>query len=59
MSNRPFALNLTVLAGMILAVALTRLIPHPPNFSPVETMALFGGAYFARRGLAADNVVPL
>ena len=57
MSNRPFALNLTVLAGMILAVALTRLIPHPPNFSPVEAMALFGGAYFARRGLAV--LVPL
>lgn len=57
MSNRPFALNLTVLAAMILAVALTRLIPHPPNFSPVEAMALFGGAYFARRGLAV--LVPL
>jgi len=57
MSNRPFALNLAVLAGMILAVALTRLIPHPPNFSPVEAMALFGGAYFARRGLAV--LVPL
>jgi hypothetical protein len=57
MSNRPFALNLAVLATMILAVALTRLIPHPPNFSPVEAMALFGGAYFARRGLAV--LVPL
>jgi hypothetical protein len=49
MPNRPLALNLTVLTGMILAVALTRLIPHPPNFSPVEAMALFGGAYFARK----------
>ena len=57
MPNRPLALNLTVLTGMILAVALTRLIPHPPNFSPVEAMALFGGAYFARKSLAI--LVPL
>lgn len=57
MPNRPLALNITVLTGMILAVALTRLIPHPPNFSPVEAMALFGGAYFARKGLAI--LVPL
>ena len=57
MPNRPLALNLTVLTGMILAVALIRLIPHPPNFSPVEAMALFGGAYFARKSLAI--LVPL
>ncbi len=46
-STGPMALML-----MILAVALTRLIPHPPNFSPVEAMALFGGAYFAKRSWA-------
>ena len=42
---------------MILVVALTRLIPHPPNFSPVEAMALFGGAYFSKRSWAV--LVPL
>jgi hypothetical protein len=46
-----------VLAAMILVAALTRLLPHPPNFSPVEAVALFGGAYFASRALAL--VVPL
>ena len=51
-STGPMALML-----MILAVALTRLIPHPPNFSPVEAMALFGGAYFAKRSWAI--VLPL
>ncbi|PNS07513.1 DUF6580 family putative transport protein [Solilutibacter silvestris] len=40
------------LAAMIAAAALTRLLPHPPNFSPVEAMALFGGAYFASRRAA-------
>lgn len=46
-----------LLAGMIALAALSRLLPHPPNFSPVEAMALFGGAYFANRSWAI--VVPL
>ena len=41
-----------LLFGMILLAALSRLLPHPPNFSPVEAIALFGGAYFASRGTA-------
>ncbi len=46
-----------VLAGLIAIAALTRLLPHPPNFSPVEAMALFGGAYFASKRWAV--IVPL
>ena len=46
-----------VLAGMIVLAALSRLLPHPPNFSPVEAIALFGGAYFSNR--AAAIWVPL
>lgn len=45
------------LAAMIVAVALTRLLPHPPNFAPVESMALFAGAWFVDRRLAL--LVPL
>lgn len=41
-----------LLIGIILLAALSRLLPHPPNFSPVEAVALFGGAYFARRATA-------
>lgn len=41
-----------LLVGMIVLAALSRLLPHPPNFSPVEAIALFGGAYFARRTTA-------
>lgn len=29
---------------MVLAAAASRLIPHPPNFTPIAAMALFGGA---------------
>lgn len=46
-----------LLAGIIVLAALSRLLPHPPNFSPVEALALFGGAYFASRSAAI--VVPL
>src|SRR3989304_6590458 len=41
-----------VLAGMILIAALTRLIPHPPNFTAIGAIALFGGAYFSKKSLA-------
>jgi len=46
-----------LLAGLILVAALSRVLPHPPNFSPVEAIALFGGAYFASRRMAL--LVPL
>ncbi|HEY0503611.1 MAG TPA: DUF6580 family putative transport protein [Lysobacter sp.] len=52
-----FAPGPYVLAALIIIAALTRLIPHPPNFSPIEAVALFGGAYFANRMLAV--AVPL
>jgi hypothetical protein len=42
---------------MILAAAASRLIPHPPNFSPIAALALFGGAQFADKRLAF--LVPL
>ncbi|HEY1773276.1 MAG TPA: DUF6580 family putative transport protein [Gammaproteobacteria bacterium] len=46
-----------VLIAMILAAALSRLVPHPPNFAPIGALALFGGAQFANRRLAF--LVPL
>ena len=46
-----------VLIGFIVAAALSRLIPHPPNLTPVGAMALFGGAYFGSRATAI--AVPL
>lgn len=42
---------------MIVLAALARLIPHPPNFTPVGAMAIFGGACLADRRLAL--LVPL
>lgn len=41
-ASQPLALALTVFA------ALLRLVPHPPNFTPVGSVALFGGANLRR-----------
>jgi hypothetical protein len=55
--NSAFTPGSLALILMIVLAALSRLLPHPPNFSPVEAMALFGGAYFAKRWMGI--VVPL
>ena len=49
--------QLLLLIALTVAVALSRMLPHPPNFSPVEAVALFGGAVFASRHVAI--LVPL
>lgn len=38
-----------VVALMILAAAATRFLPHPPNFTALGGMALFGAAYFSKK----------
>lgn len=45
-------LRLVAVIGVILAAGASRLIPHPPNLTPIAAMALFGGAHFADRRLA-------
>ncbi len=45
------------ITALILVAALSRLIPHPWNFSPIESIALFGGAVFANR--RAAFLIPL
>ena len=42
----------------IVGAAALRLVPHPPNFTPIGAMALFSGAYLGRRGAIA-LVAPL
>lgn len=59
--SQPFrsdAARIALLVALVLIAAMTRLMPdRPPNFSPIEAMALFAGAVFARRALAV--LVPL
>jgi len=42
---------LALLLAIFVAAAM-RLLPHPPNFSPIAAMALFSGAYMPKRALA-------
>jgi hypothetical protein len=44
--------RIAALFSAIVAAAALRLVPHPPNFSPIDAMALFSGAYLGRRWLA-------
>lgn len=48
-SSRPRSVVLTLI---VVAAVLSRLIPHPLNFTPIGALALFGGARFADRRLA-------
>ena len=45
------------LVAITLTAAAARLLPHPPNFTPIGAMALFGGVYFVRKETAF--IVPL
>jgi hypothetical protein len=43
--------------GLILIASFSRLIPHPPNFTPLTGIALFGGKNFSSKIMAF--LVPL
>lgn len=43
--------------GLMFVVAMSRLLPHPPNFTPVAALALLGGAMFVNKRWAF--IVPL
>jgi hypothetical protein len=45
------------LSLIVLAAAVSRLLPHPYNFTPIAAIALFSGAEFERKPLAF--LVPL
>jgi hypothetical protein len=41
--------NVFIGFGLIMAVALSRLLPHPVNFAPVTAIALAGSVYLEKR----------
>lgn len=41
-----------IIVVVVCLVSFTRLIPHPPNFTPVVALGLFSGAFISSRGLA-------
>lgn len=49
--------GIIAISSIIILAALSRMLPHPPNFTPISAIALFGGAYFGDKRLA--YAVPL
>ncbi|MFN7115283.1 MAG: DUF6580 family putative transport protein [Saprospiraceae bacterium] len=41
-----------IIVLLIVAAAMSRLLPHPYNFTPIGAIGLFGAAYFTKRYLA-------
>lgn len=46
---RKLNLQTSILSIIIILAAFTRIIPHPPNFSPIAAIGLFGAAHFAKK----------
>lgn len=57
MKTEKINIRFVVLTVIVLLAALSRLLPHPYNFTPIGAMALFGAAYFCNRILSF--IVPL
>ena len=46
-----------VILGLVIVGVLSRLLPHPPNFTSVNAIALFGAFYFESKWLSFATVV--
>ena len=62
MDNQDYKLNssfsyLVILAVLIALGVAGRLLPHPPNFTPMAAIALFAGFIFVKRYMAIVAVV--
>ncbi len=47
--NNKIQIRFGIVSLMIAAAALSRLLPHPYNFTPIGAIGLFGAAYFSRK----------
>lgn len=45
-------LRTIALCVLIMLAAMTRLLPHPPNFAPITAMAIFGAIRYGSRRMA-------
>ena len=49
METKRINIRFSVLAGLILLAAFSRIVPHMPNFSSLAAIGLFGAAYFSKK----------
>ena len=45
-------LNIVAIFTLIILLAMSRLVPHPPNFTPIIAMAVLSGAFLNNRLLS-------
>lgn len=57
MSNNKIQIDWYWIGGLVLLLALSRLIPHPPNFTPLGAMAILAGT--AVKDLRWALIIPL
>ena len=57
MQSKIFTPRFLFVTFAIVLAAISRILPHPPNFTPIAAMALFGGACFTDKRFAF--IVPL
>lgn len=50
--NNKIQLRFGIISIIVLVAALSRLLPHPYNFTPIGAMGLFGAAHLSRKYLA-------
>ncbi|MEY4217415.1 MAG: hypothetical protein RLZZ68_1871 [Bacteroidota bacterium] len=55
--KQTFTLRFGIIAALIFIAALSRVLPHPYNFTPLMAISLFGAAHFTRKWQAI--VIPL
>ena len=44
--------EMTTILGLVILAIFTRILPHPPNFAPITSIALFTGFHFINKRLA-------
>ena len=45
-------IKILLIVAIIFLVSLTRIFPHPPNFTPILALAIFGGAFLPNKKTA-------
>ena len=45
-------IKIILILAIIFLISLTRIFPHPPNFTPILALAIFGGAFLTNKRTA-------
>ena len=51
--------DIALLCGLVVMIAVSRVVPHPWNITPIGAMALFSGAYVSRKFASMRPIIAL